>query len=344
MSDSSAPQAAQAAQQVLQLATGYIASSALYVAVKLGVAEQLAAGARSAEDLARAVGVRPQPLYRILRALASVGIFEERESQMFALTPAGDVLRRDHPASLRPVALFLPDPFHLRVYADLLHSVETGQPAVEKVTGMPIFEYLARDRDEAAVFNEAMTAFSASVLPAALEAYDFSDIRVLVDVAGGHGELLMGILKQYPSMTGILFDMEHVLAGAHTRIEVSGLDGRMRTVSGDFFKAVPDGGDAYLMKHIIHDWDDERAALILRNIRTALEATPNGKVILLESVIQAGNAPDLGKLIDLEMLALPGGRERTAEEFGELFAKTGFVLSRVVPTKSPLALIEARAV
>ena len=184
-----------------------------------------------------------------------------------------------------------------------------------------------------------MTNFSAGVAPAVLEVYDFSGIDVLVDVAGGHGMLLASILRKYPRMRGILFDLDHVLAGA-TAPDALGVSDRCTKVAGDFFKAVPPGGDAYLMKHIIHDWNDEQAGVILRNVRAALQGKPHGKVILIEAVIKPGNEPDLSKLIDLEMLLLPGGRERTEEEFAALFARNGFQLTRVVPTQSPLAVVE----
>jgi hypothetical protein len=192
------------------------------------------------------------------------------------------------------------------------------------------------------VFNDAMTAFSRSVAPAALDAYDFSGIRTLVDVAGGHGEILMSILRAHPEMRGVLYDVDHVIEGAKPRLTQAGLSDRCEAVAGDFFKSVPPGGDGYIMKHIIHDWDDDRATVILKNIRTALQGQSDGRVLLLEAVIQAGDKPDLAKFIDLEMLLMPGGRERTAEEFARLFARAGFKLTRVVPTSSPLCVIEAR--
>ena len=190
------------------------------------------------------------------------------------------------------------------------------------------------------MFNDAMTAFSAPVVNAALEAYDFSGIGLLVDVAGGHGEVLMSILKKYPNVRGVLSDVGHVIEGAKPRITIAGLADRCQAVPCDFFAAVPEGGDAYIMKHIIHDWDDARATTILKNIAKAMGAK-RGKVILLESVIAAGAAPDLGKFIDIEMLALPGGKERSADEFRALFAGAGFELTRVVPTQSPLSVVEA---
>jgi hypothetical protein len=340
-STSSSRNAPEAAAQVLQLATGHILASALQVVVRLDIPDRLAGGPRTAADLAGDAGVQEDPLYRVLRALASVGLFSEEAPRRFALTPAGQKLRKDVPGSLRDTVLWVTSPFGFRVHAELIHSVRTGQPAAEKLSGMPLFDYLARERDLAEVFNNAMSAFSNLVIPAALEAYDFSGIDRLVDVAGGHGAVLVAILKKYPSMRGVLFDLEHVVAGARATIEASGVGDRLETQPGDFFEAVPEGGDAYVMKHIIHDWDDERALAILRNIRRAMGDRPS-RVILLETVISPGDAPEYGKILDLQMLAFPGGRERTEEEFRGLFACAGFELTRVVPTRSPLSVIEAR--
>jgi hypothetical protein len=328
------------AQTVFQLATGYIISSALQTAVRLGVPDQLANGARSTAELAAATGANEDALYRVLRALAMVGVFDEIGSRRFALTPTSELLRSDRPG-VRDMALWITSPFHFRVYSNAVDAVRTGRPAAEKTVGMPVFEYLARDRELSEIFNNAMTSFSATIMPAVLDAYDFGGISVLVDVAGGHGGILTAVLQKYPSMRGILMDVDHVIAGARPKIAAQKLQDRCEAVAGDFFEAVPAGGDAYIMKHIIHDWDDERASAILRNIRTALAGKRQGKVILLEAVIQAGNAPDLGKLLDLEMLMMPGGRERTAEEFRTLFARSGFEMTRIVATQSPLNVIEA---
>jgi hypothetical protein len=244
------------------------------------------------------------------------------------------------PGSIRGMAVFLPDPFHLRVYADVMASMMTGKPAAETTLGMPVFEYLARNPDYSKVFNDAMTMWSTPVIEAVLEAYDFSQIGTLVDVAGGHGEVLMSILKKHPNVRGVLTDVGHVIDGAQPRIARAGLAGRCQAVPCDFFQAVPEDGDAYIMKNIIHDWDDARATTILRNIGKAM-GPKHGKVILLESVIAAGGEPDLGKFIDIEMLLLPGGRERSANEFQSLFAGAGFELTNIVPTKSPLSVVEA---
>jgi hypothetical protein len=333
------PQAA-AAQLLTQLATGHMVASALQVVLRLGIPDWLARGPRTAAELAHAAGVREDGLYRVLRALASVGVFAETSSRRFALTAAGEVLVSGAPGSMRDMALWVTSPFHFRVYAELMHSVQTGHPAAEKVTGMPVFEYFRTQPELSEIFNDAMTNLSEVVVRVVLDVYDFSGIGVLVDVAGGHGAVLTTILNAYPRMRGVLFDLDHVVAGAWPLIEAMGVNDRCRTESGDFFKAVPVGGDAYIMKHIIHDWDDERAIAILRNIRTAMGGK-RGRVILLESVLQPGNAPDFGKIIDLEMMVMPGGRERTADEFRRLFASAGFAMTRVIPTESPLSIVEA---
>src|SRR4051812_27346813 len=328
------------AQAVFQVGVGYIASAALYVAITLNIADHLASGPKDVAELARLAGANEDALFRILRLLTSLGIFAEAGARRFAPTPSSELLRKDVAGSLRGIAVFLPDPFHFKVYASLIDSVRTGKTAADSALGMPVFEYLAQNPDYSQVFNDAMTAFSAPVVNAALEAYDFSGIGLLVDVAGGHGEVLMSILKKYPNVRGVLTDVGHVIDGAKPRITSAGLADRCQAVPCDFFAAVPEGGDAYIMKHIIHDWDDARATTILKNIATAM-GPKRGKVILFESVIAGGAAPDLGKFIDIEMLALPGGKERSADEFRALFAGAGFELTRIVPTQSPLSVVEA---
>jgi hypothetical protein len=331
------PQAAQ--QLVIQLGTGYIMSTALHAATALRIADHLADGPRDVADLARATGANEDALYRVLRALSSAGVFVEHESRRFANNAASELLKSGAPG-MHDMILWVADPFHLRVYADAMHSIMTGQPAVEKTVGMPVFEYFPTDPALSERFNNAMTALSGAVIHAALEAYDFSGIGTLVDVAGGHGQVLSSILQAYPAMKGVLSDLPHVLAGAEPRIRALGLADRIRLEPIDFFKAVPAGGDAYIMKHIIHDWDDERSIQILKNIRKAMK--PGARVILLDSVLPPANQPDFGKVIDLEMLLMPGGRERTDEEFRALFDRAGFELTRIVPTQSALSVIEAR--
>jgi hypothetical protein len=339
MADNSHASAMDPAQHLLQIAAGYVLSSALQVVTKAGVADELANGPRTTSDLSAITNTDEKALYRLLRALAAVGIFEETATRTFRLTPPADLLRKNHPQSLHDLVIFFADPLHLQVYANLIESLRTGGTAVEKTLGMPVFEYFRQNREYSEVFNNAMTNLSAAVIPAALEAYSFEGIHTLVDIAGGHGEVLLSILKKYPGMRGILMDLEHVIAGAKQRLASAGVQSRVEAVAGDFFKAVPAGGDAYIMKHIIHDWDDDHAAIILSNVRKAI-GSKNGKLILLEAVLAPGNAPDFGKVMDIEMLALPGGRERTKEEFEVLFRRAGFALTSVAPTKSPVCVIE----
>ncbi|MDX1388290.1 MAG: methyltransferase [Acidobacteriota bacterium] len=327
-------------QVVFQVAFGYMASITLNVAVDLRIADLLRNGPRPVAELAKQSSANEDALYRALRLLASLGIFKEGPGRTFENTPASETLCARGHDSVHDLIRWICDPFHFRAYAELEHSVRTGEPCFDKVFGKPIFEYMPNDPRESEIFNAAMTSFSAAVTPPALEAYEFDGIDVLVDVAGGHGEVLCSVLEKYPKMQGVLADLEHVLEGAGEVIGKHGVGDRVRREVIDFFESVPPGGDAYIMKHIIHDWDDDRARLILTNIREAM-GDKKGKVILLESVITPGNEPDFGKFIDIEMLAFPGGKERTEEEFRGLFDSAGFRLTRVVETESPLSVVEA---
>ncbi len=338
MSSPASAQAPDPGQQLLRLAFGYAISISINVVTRLKIADLLKGGARHVRELAASTGVQEDALYRVMRALASFGIFVETAPRTFALTPMAEPLCAGSP--LYDLIAWICDPFHFRIYAETMHSVKTGQPCADRVLGKPIFDYFPTDREESDVFNAAMISMTAMIIPAVLEAYDFSGIGTLVDVAGGHGSVLTAILEKHPRMRGVLFDLEHVVAGAKPRIERLGLSGRVQLASGDFFHSVPAGADAYVMKHIIHDWDDARALTILKNCR---KASPQAKVILLEAVLPPGNDPDFGKLLDLEMLTVPGGRERTEDEFRSLFGQAGYRLMRVVPTKSPLSVIEAEA-
>jgi hypothetical protein len=277
----------------------------------------------------------------VLRALACVGVFAEVGERSFALTPAAETLRSDVPGSIRAMAIWIGDPMHLRVYAEMMHSVQTGSLIFDRVYGKPVFEYFPDDPAQSEVFNNAMTCFSSMVIPAVLEAYDFSGINTLMDVAGGHGAMLRSILEKYPNMRGIVTDLDHVVQGAKQMPENQAVAHRCEFLCADFFSEVPSHSDAIIMKHIIHDWEDDKATEILQNCRKALAGKKNARVLLIESVIPKGNIPDLGKFIDLEMMTFPGGRERTEEEFRKLLAAAGLRLNRIVPTKAPLWIVEA---
>jgi hypothetical protein len=324
---------------LMQLLVGKCISMAISVVAKLRVADLLADGPRAVADLAAQTKTHAPSLYRVLRTLASVGVFAEQADGRFALTPMGEYLRTGVKGSLRGLADFWGSDSSWRAWGHLLEAVQTGRTAFDDVFGEPVFDYLGKHPDESAIFNEAMTGFSSKIAPAVAEAYDFAAFKTVVDVGGGHGVLLNTILQAYAGVNGILFDSPHVVAGAEDAIRKAGLTGRCRAVGGDFFQSVPTGGDAYLMKHIIHDWPDDRAATILRNCRNGVNH--GGRLLLIEGVITPGNAADLGKVFDLEMLVFPSGRERTEAEYRQLLAGAGWRLSRVLPTESPTQILEA---
>jgi len=327
-------------QVLLQLATGFMVSAALQAVTKLGIPELLKSGAKSADHLARETNASEDALYRVMRALASSGVFNEGASRTFALTPVGELLCAGVPGTLKEMILWWNDRLHFETYAEMEHALRTGETVIEKVHGDSCFDYLAKHKETSDHFNAAMTDFSGVTVPAVLDAYDFSWLNggTLVDIAGGHGYLLTEVLRKYPQVRGKLFDLEHVLEGAKFRVESPALGGRCQMVSGDFFLSVPEG-DGYILKHIIHDWNDDKALAILTNIHRA--SSGNARVLVVDAVLAPGNEPHLAKWLDLEMLLLPGGRERTREEFANLFERAGFRLTRVIPTKSPVCVIEA---
>ena len=325
-----------------QLALGALVTQALYVAAKLGVADLLAGGPRPVGELAAETATHERSLYRVLRSLASVGVFRESDPKVFALTPAAEPLRSDAPSSFRNGAVFMGEVWHWNVWGNLMHSVRTGETAWGHTHGVEVFDYFAANPECAAIFNGAMTDMSTGVSPAIVEAYDFSEFGAgtIADIAGGHGYMLAQILKGNPNLSGILFDVAPVVEGAGELLEREGVAARAEKVAGDFFKSVP-GADAYVMKHIIHDWDDERALTILKNIREAMK--PGARVLVVEAVVPEGDAPHYSKILDLEMLAAPGGVERTADEYAELFRQAGLRLTRIIPTRSPFSIVEAVA-
>ena len=325
--------------QVIMLARSYATSACLHAAARLNVADLLAGGARPVSELARESKANEDALYRVLRALASINVFRETAPRTFVNTPISEILRTDVPGSAHAAVLFTADALHMEVYGELVHSVQTGEPAFKKVAGMEPFEFFRKNGEENRLFNSAMTSISASSLPPALQAYDFGETGTLADVGCGHGALLAGILQKHRGLRGIAFDLPNVAEGAKQRIESLGLAPRCEVVGGSFFEAVPPA-DSYVMKSIIHDWDDARAIAILKNCAKAMRG-PSGKVVLLEMVIGAANEPSVAKWIDIEMLAIAGGRERTEAEYAELFSKSGLRLTRVVRTASPFGVIEA---
>jgi hypothetical protein len=307
-----------------QKLSGAWVAQAISVVAKLGTADALAAGPRGVDELAAAAGAHAPSLYRVLRALASVGIFAEDDNGRFGLTPLAEPLRSDAPSSLRAFAIMLGEEWSWRPWAHLLHSVTTGHAAFADTYGTEIFEYLGQRPEAGALFDAAMTGRSSQDADAVVAAYDFSAFRTVVDVGGGRGTLLAAILRAHPDARGILFDQPHVIPGARQQLDAAGLGQRCELVAGDFFESVVPGGDAYVLKWIVHDWDDQRALRILGRCRQALPDA--GRLLLVETVLPPGNTPSPGKLADLAMMVWTGGRERTEAEYRALLAAAGFVL------------------
>jgi SAM-dependent methyltransferase len=330
-----------AAAQLLQMGEGIIASWALYVAARLGIADLMADGSQTTDDLARMTGAHPAALYRVLRFLGMLGVVTEVEPHRFGLTALGECLRTSAAGSLR--SWFIMNGPIYRVFADApLDSVLTGKPAFEKVLGAGFFEYAARDPEWGEAFNSAMEDVGRQTAHAVVEAYDFSGIGRIVDVGGGHGTLLTAILQAHPELTGVLFDLPRVTEGAASKIAEAGLAGRCEVVGGDFFESVPAGGDAYVLSWVIHDWDDDHALNILRNCRRAIR--DSGRLLLVEANLPAGDEPHFAKQLDMAMLVALGGQERTETEYANLMTAAGFGLSRVLETASPMSVFECAPV
>jgi hypothetical protein len=326
-------------QQLDRMISGYWISQAIYAAAKFGIADHLKDGSRSVEELADATSTNPDALHRLLRALASVGIFAECEPRQYSLTPLAEPLQSDVPGSKRALAMMSGDE-QFRAWSEIEYSIQTGKIAFDKVFGKPIFDYLSEHPEKARIFDAAMVGVHGRESNAVLDAYDFSVFGVVADIGGGNGSQIMDILTKHTNAKGVLFDLPHVVDRAKDRIESAGLSDRCQTVGGSFFEAVTPGADAYILRHIIHDWDDDKSLTILRNCHQAM--SPDSKLLVVESVIPPGNEPFGGKFLDLVMLLIPGGKERTEEEYRALLGKVGFELTWVVPTGTEVSIIEAR--
>lgn len=325
--------------QLNQLITGYSRTQAVYVAAKLGLADLLVGGARTAGELAQATNVHAPSLYRLLRALASLGIFAEDDSSRFSLTPTAEYLRSDVPGSQRALAIMSGEE-HFKAWGELLYSIQTGKTSFDKLYGMPVFDFLSQNLEQAKVFDAAMVGVHGRETAAMTDAYDFAGIGTLADIGGGNGSLLSSVLKTYPKMKGMLYDLPGVVERARGGLQAAGLADRCEVIGGSFFESVPAGADAYLMRHIIHDWDDEKSITILKNVHRAMRA--DARLLVIEGVIPPGNDPCFGKLLDLTMLTIPGGKERTESEYRSLFRAGGFELTRIVPTQAEVSVIVGR--
>jgi SAM-dependent methyltransferase len=327
---------------MLDMIMAYRLTQAVHTAVALGLPDLLASGPMALDELAERSGAHPAPLFRFLRALASTGVVR-CESGRFALTPLGAWLRTDRPGSVAPIARFYG---HERVWTGwgrLVESVVTGQPSEGPRSEHSFLDRHARDPEGGAIFDAAMSAMTAGHIPAILAAYDFSSFSRIVDVAGGQGALLAAILAASLGPRGVLFDLPPVVAGAHPTFERAGVAERSELVGGDVFESIPPGGDCYVLKAVIHDWDDARGLIILRNCRRAVD--PGGRIVLVERVVP--EAIDTSERLvdmafsDLNMLVMVGGRERTEEEFRSLLGAAGLRLARVVPTALAHSILEA---
>jgi len=323
--------------QMLQIISGFWVARCVYVLAKLGIADLIKDESKTADELATATSTHGPSLFRVLRALAAVGVITQDSNNRFGGTPLSQTLGSG-PGSIRAFAMTELGEEHYPAWGELLYSVRTGGIAFDKAFGEPIWEFFAKHAENAQIFNDAMSGMTALANESVHAAYEFAGINAIIDVGGGHGGLITGILKKNPSMRGILFDAPQVIEGAKASIESSGVGERCELVSGDFFESVPEGGDAIVMKWIIHDWNDEQSVAIMKNCHRALPE--NGKLILIEAVVPATSEPHFSKFIDLNMLVITGGRERTQEEFRDLYEASGFKLTRIVPTESPFSVIE----
>jgi hypothetical protein len=332
------PQAMPPSAQLLEMIFGFMLSRSIAVAAQFKIADLLKDGAKTSDEMAQIIGAHPRSLYRLLRALAGAGIFAEAADGRFSLTPLGALLCSDAPESLRGFAATLADEVNFEVWADLPYSIQNGEPVVPHKFGMRWFEWLGQHPIKAEEFHDAMTSLSAGAVAAVLQAYDFSGINKLVDVGGGHGFLLASVLSKYQNMKGILYDAPGVVTGAKEVLAAHGVADRCEAVGGDFLESVPAGGDAYILKHIIHDWNDEECLRMLHHCRAGMAA--GGKVLIVEMVIPERNVPAVSKFLDLQMLVFLTGCERTEAEYRALLDDAGFELTRIVPTPSTYSVIE----
>ena len=321
--------------QLMKFIVGKWISKPIYVAAELGIADMLAEGPKSIEELAQTSQSHAPSLYRMMRALASVGIFFETEGKRFELTPMAEYLKT---GAMRSIALLFNSDWSDKAWGYFMDSVKTGVTAFEKAHGMPVSDWLEKNPQAAEVFNEANAIKAGSSHRAIVDVYDFSGINTLTDVGGGLGILMAEILIANPLMEGIVADIPSVIQKAGKMIQARGIEDRCQAVECDFFEKIPAGSDAYLMSNILHDWPDEQCRIILTNCHRAMKT--ESKLLVVEMVIAPGNEPSVAKLLDLEMLVITGGRERTEAEFNNLFVSSGFKPSRIIPTKESVCVIE----
>ena len=328
-----------AGMSLLDMTQGSLMTQLLHVTAKLGIADVLADGPKSSDELAQVVGAHPRNLFRVLRALASLGVFAENDEGHFALTPLAEPLRTGVPGSLRGMAILRGEEWYWRVSGQLMHTVRTGEVAFNYVHGMEFKEYLTAHAEAGDTYNGAMTFAGAQATAAVLAAYRFAGIGKIVDVGGGYGRFMAAILQAYPHMHGILFDLPSVVEGARGFLVTEGVDDRCELMAGDFLQSVPSGGDLYLLQRLMNTFDDAHAAVILTNCRRAM--AHHGRLVIVSPIIQPGNDPSVDKLVDVSLMTLFGGLGRTEAEYRALFSAAGFHLTSVIPTSvHELSIIE----
>ena len=337
-------------QRMVELLAGYQVSAAIGAVARLGVADCLSAGPAHVSEVALRVGADTRALERVVRLLTDAGLFEQLDDRRVGLTALGAMLRDDVPGSARRGAIVVSEEWHWRAYGHLIHSLRSGEPAFRQAHDCGFWEYLERHPQAGDLINDSMSAAASFIAGAFVRSYDFSGLERLVDVGGGHGTLMRAVLDAHPHMHGVVLDLPGVIEGTRARLADWGLTDRCQAIAGDFFDAVPAGGDAYVLSWILHDWDEHSAGRILANCRAAIGDA--GRLLSIELVVPPANqrppAPDVDRLVkttDIEMLAIVGGRERTATEYGELYVAGGFELTRILPLEpSAWSLIEGSAV
>ena len=325
--------------QLIQMGGAYRASTIVYAAAKLGLADQLATGPKSAAELAGPMGAHAPSLHRLMRTLASLGILTEQPEQRYKLTTLGEALKTGAPGSARASLLVGGSRWFQSSFDHFVYSIQTGKPGFEKAHGMPLFDYLAQHPEDASLFSETMIGLHSEEPSAVAAAYDFSIFNTIVDVGGATGNMLAAILTHHAGPRGLLFDRPHVVGDAPALLKAKDVSDRVTIEAGDFFKSVPVSGDAYVLSHIIHDWSEDECLTILGHVHNAMK--PDSRLLIVEMVLPAGDTPHLGKMLDITMLVVVGGQERTETEYGLLLRKAGFRLTRVVPTNSAVSIVEA---
>ncbi|MEO5569687.1 MAG: methyltransferase [Bacteroidia bacterium] len=325
--------------QLFQMITGFWASQCLYAAAKLDIADYVTDIPKHVNEIAKESGTHPEALYRVMRALASVGVFAEKEQKHFVHTDLSEILKSDLPVSMKYLVLAELGQEHYRGWGNLVHAVKTGEIAFNETEGESVWQYYSKHPEDGLNFMKAMTGLSEGFNHAVVPSYDWMKFKKIVDVGGGNGSLLAAILNTNKDAKGILFDEPYVTNKAHEVLSSGNVTDRVEVIGGNFFQSVPEGGDAYILKFILHDWNDERALTILKNIHTAMHH--HAKLLIVEGVLLSGNEEQLGKLLDINMLVMTGGMERTEEDYRNLLGKSGFKLLKIHPTPSPMNIIEA---